>query len=43
MNITAWAIEVTDNKGNVFKIADMPDSVSQVVDGWLSSLKGDEE
>ena len=39
--ITAWAIEITDNEGNVYTSADMPDHVSQVVDEWLSSLEDD--
>ena len=38
--ITAWAIEITDNEGNVYTSADMPDYVSQVVDEWLSNLEG---
>ena len=39
--ITAWAIEITDNEGNVYTSADMPDHVSQEVDEWLSSLEDD--
>ena len=38
-NITAWAIEITDNEGNIYTSADMPDYVSQVIDEWLSSLE----
>lgn len=35
--ITAWTIEITDNEGNTYTSADMPDYVSQAIDEWLSS------
>jgi hypothetical protein len=37
--ITAWTIEITDDEGNIYTSADMPDYVSQLIDGWLSSLE----
>ena len=40
--IIAWAIEITDNEGNVYTSADMPDFVSQVIDEWLNELEAEE-
>ena len=37
--IVAWAIELTDDEGNTYTSADMPDYVSQVIDDWLSTLE----
>lgn len=37
--IVAWSIEVTDEEGNIYTSADMPDYVSQVIDEWLSELE----
>ncbi len=39
--IVAWAIELTDDEGNTYTSADMPDYVSQVIDDWLSTLEGE--
>ena len=40
--IVAWTIEITDEEGNTYTSADMPDYVSQVIDEWLSELEGEE-
>ncbi len=37
--IVAWTIQVTDEDGNTYTSADMPDYVSQMIDGWLSELE----
>ena len=36
MEIIAWTILITDQHGNEYTSADMPDYVSQVIDEWLS-------
>tara|TARA_B000000557_G_scaffold263416_1_gene266208 strand:+ start:1152 stop:1292 length:141 start_codon:yes stop_codon:yes gene_type:complete len=43
MKVTAWNIQVIDEEGNEHTIGDMPDSVSQVIDAWLTTLEDTNE
>jgi len=41
MKMVAWSIQIHLENGEIITGADMPDYVSQVIDGWLSELEGE--
>lgn len=40
--ITGWKLIVYDENGNENNLMDIPDSVAQVVDDWLTELEEEE-
>ena len=42
MRFISWIIQAYGEDDRVFNIGDIPDEVSQMVDGWLKELEEEE-